>query len=264
MTGPPGLRAESAARAEKSAVTIRGPPAPDYHFIASPDSRVPGSCRGCIVGAGGYPTICVRVVCPAGVRIVKVVSTAPDYHFTASPDSGVIGSFRRRVSGAGSCPTIRAWIVLPSGVEIDIWIRRIVIATPHDHLTAGPCCRVIYSAIRSVSNTGGRPTIRARIVFPTGIQILIAITILEGSAPDDHVTASPDCCVICSDTGRIGHTGSRPTIRNGVVSPTGVQIVEVTIVEESAPDDHFAAAPDCGVIVSRVRRIGDAGSRPTV
>ena len=30
----------------------------------------------------------------------------------------------------------------------------------------------------------------------------------------------------------------------------------------STPDDHFAAGPDCGVIVSAFRRVGSAGGCP--
>jgi hypothetical protein len=49
-----------------------------------------------------------------------------------------MGSGSGRVGGAGDYPTIRARIVSPTGVEI----VGIAIATPDDHFTAGPYCRV--------------------------------------------------------------------------------------------------------------------------
>ena len=47
---------------------------------------------------------------------------------------------------------------------------------------------------------------------------------------------------------------------SGAVSPAGVQ----RAVAISAPDDHFAAGPDCRVIVSASGRVGGAGGCPTV
>ena len=64
------------------------------------------------------------------------------------------------------------------------------------------------------------------------------------SAPDDHFTAGPDCCVRDSANGRVGGAGGCPTIRAGIVSPAGV------IERTSTPDDHFTAGPDCRVTVS--------------
>ena len=46
-----------------------------------------------------------------------------------------------------------------------------------------------------------------------------------------------------------------------IVSPAGVRN---PVPDRSAPDDHFTASPDCGVSVSAGRRVGGAGSCPTV
>src|SRR5262245_45647810 len=80
--------------------------------------------------------------------------------------------------------------------------------------------------------------------------------------PYDHFTAGPDCRVIGPANGRVGSVGSSPTIRAGVVSPAGVEIIGTTI--PSAPDDHFTAAPHRGVQLSGRGRIGGAGARPTI
>ncbi len=66
----------------------------------------------------------------------------------------------------------------------------------------------------------------------------------EPSTPDDHFTAGPDCRVTVSGSGRVGRAGSSPTIRAGIVSPTGV---ERRAADRSAPDDHFTAGPHCRV-----------------
>ena len=44
------------------------------------------------------------------------------------------------------------------------------------------------------------------------------------SAPDDHFTASPDCRVNGSGSGRVGRAGGCPTIRAGIVSPASVEM----------------------------------------
>ena len=69
--------------------------APDDHFTAGPDCRVPASGRGRIGGAGGRPTIGAGIVSPAGVQCA-CHCTAPDDHFTAGPDCRV----RSRAAGA--------------------------------------------------------------------------------------------------------------------------------------------------------------------
>ena len=69
-------------------------------------------------------------------------------------------------------------------------------------------------------DAGGRPTIRAGIVSPAGVQIVAVIR----STPDDHFAAGPDCRVTESGRGRVGGAGGCPTIRAGIVSPAGVQI----------------------------------------
>ncbi len=64
-----------------------------------------------------------------------------------------------------------------------------------------------------------------------------------------------------SSGGRVGRAGGCPTVRVGIVSPAGVQTAEAV---KSAPDDHFAAGPDCGVTDSRRGRVGGAGGCPTI
>ena len=64
--------------------------------------------------------------------------------------------------------------------------------------------------------------------------------------------------MILSAIGRVGGAGGCPTVGGRVVSPTCVQIAA-----EPAPDDHFAAGPDCGTPAGRGRVVG-AGGCPTV
>ena len=48
-----------------------------------------------------------------------------------------------------------------------------------------------------------------------------------------------------STLGRIADAGGYPAIRSRIVSPAGVENVEVVI--KSAPDDHFIAGPERGM-----------------
>ena len=70
------------------------------------------------------------------------------------------------------------------------------------------------------------------------------------SAPDDHLTAGPNCRVYVSRSGRIGGAGGCPAISAGIVSPASVQRAAAI---RSAPDDHLTAGPNCRVGVSRQR-----------
>src|SRR6476660_627765 len=103
-----------------------------------------------------------------------------------------------------------------------------------------------YSSDRRISGVGGRPSIRAGIVFPAGVQI-VARTIERISTPNDHFTASPHRRVILSANGRVDRGGGRPAIRAGIISPAAIEIVAEVA---AAPDDHFTAGPHCRVTES--------------
>ena len=160
-----------------------------------------------------------------------------------------------RVGSAGGCPTVFAGIVSAAGAKI---IRE-VMSTPHDHLAAGPHCRVKFSASGRIGGAGSYPTICAGIVSAPGVQP-VTHTIIKISAPKDHFTAGPDYRVIDSRRRRVGGAGCCPTVCAGIVSPAGVQIAAVT----AAPHDHFTAGPDCRVKLSAVWRADNVRWSPCV
>src|SRR5206468_3671475 len=103
-------------------------------------------------------------------------------------------------------------------------------SAPDDHFTVDPHCRVLRSSSGCVGGAGGRPTIRARVVSPTGVQ--------AKSTPDDHFTASPHCRVIVSARGCVGGAGGSPTVRAGVISRACSKPISAV---RPTPDDHFTA-----------------------
>jgi len=104
-----------------------------------------------------------------------------------------------------------------------------------------------------------RRTWCSRAVSAASVQVVIAIK----SAPDDHFARGPNRRIIVSCSRCVSGAGGCPTIRAGIVSAASVQIAEAAI-RASAPDNHFAAGPHCGVKVSAIRRVDGAGPRPTV
>ena len=160
------------------------------------------------------------------------------------------------IAGAGGCPGIGAGIVSPAGVQG----ASLAITAPDNHLTAGPHCRVNVSLLRRIGDACRYPAIGAGIVSPAGVQIGAK---RGGSAPDDHFAAGPHCRVQASRSRRVGSAGGDPTISAGIISPAGVQIGE-TPIWASAPDDHFAPSPHCGVNVSVSRHVGGASGCPGV
>ena len=93
-------------------------------------------------------------------------------------------------------------------------------ATPDDHFTVGPDCRVIFSASGRVGRGGGCPGIRAGIVSSARIQRIRSIS----PAPDDHFTAGPYCRVLGSGR-RVAGASGRPTVGAGVVFPPVFKII---------------------------------------
>ena len=161
-------------------------------------------------------------------------------------------SGRRGVVATGGCPIIGADIVSAAGVQKNGIIQR---SAPDDHFAAGQHCGVTVSSPRHVSGASSVPTICAGSVYPTSIQSFND-AIIKSSAPDDHLAADPDRCVNSSAIGRVRGAGGCPTITDGIVSPTGIPVMIVRILEISAPDNHFAAGPHCGVISSGSWRVG--------
>src|SRR5439155_146070 len=119
-------------------------PTPDDHVASGPDCCVTRSGIRRVANASGCPRVRAGVVSATGIKkeIDSIPRSAPDDHFAARPDSGVRKPGARHVGSAGGCPTIRAEIVSPAGVQS--WTTEVG-ATPDNHFTAGPNCRVIYS-----------------------------------------------------------------------------------------------------------------------
>src|SRR5207245_2514554 len=84
---------------------------------------------------------------------------------------------------------------------------------------------------------------------------------LTSVPPDNHFTAAPDCRVKLSASRCAGSVRCCPTIRQGIVFPSGVPQAATVV---STPDDHINASPHCCVRASGLRRVGGAGGHPAV
>src|SRR5439155_20122547 len=103
--------------------------------------------------------------------------------------------------GASGPPTIGALIFSPAIVQ-----NQRIAATPNDHFTAAPYCRVTVSGLRRVSSASGCPTIRAGTISAAGVHIAALIAI-RCPTPDEHLTAGPHRRVLESPLGRVGGAG---------------------------------------------------------
>ena len=93
-----------------------------------------------------------------------------------------------------------------------------------------------------------------------------AIILVRKSTPHDHFSADPHGCVGIPFSGRIHGAGRCPTVRPGIISPAAIcrALEKYLASNRTSPDDHFTSTPDCRVTLSGRRRIGCAGSCPTV
>ena len=162
----------------------------------------------------------------------------------------------RRVSGAGGCPTTRAGSVSPAGVQTGQKVRR---ATPDNHFTASPDCRVTLAGKGRASGARGCPTIRAGIVFPADVREAARVK----TTPDDHFISGPDCRMKLAGRGRVSGAGGCPAICNRIVSPAGVK-THTRLGISSTPDDHFTAGPKRREQSSALRRVYRARCCPTI
>jgi len=248
-----GLRAVSPAGVQIAAPVVS---APDNHLAASPNSHVviPGNRR--VSETSTCPVVRGWIVSPARVQMAAVKS-APYDHLAACPHGGVRASCGEPV--ARGRPSVRIRIVSSAAVGI---IERLIDATPDNHFTAGPDCRVSNSAKRHIDKTSRHPTVVSGTISAASVQVGM-VRDRVSSTPDDHFAARPHCRVVPSCGRRARSRGSRPAVGARVVSPTSIKVA-ITTTSNSAPDNQLAARPDRRVIGSCGRCISGAGRCPTV
>ena len=167
------------------------------------------------------------IISAPGVQRAARAYSTPDDHFSAGPHCSITGSNSRRIGRAGGYPSIRTGIVSPTCTGAGrrwswswslagrhgglclislgiIAVAEVGISAPNNYFTAGPYCRVEFSWSRRIVCTDGLPIVRRWVVSPAGVQIAA-----KGvqSAPDDHLTASPDRRVTVAAGGRVGRAG---------------------------------------------------------
>src|SRR5437868_4567544 len=183
---------------------------------------------------------------------------SPHDHLYSGPDCGMLGSSSGSVDDACTRPTIRGGTVSAAGVERTLILT---VPAPHDHFIAGPNCCVVVSARRDINDTRRCPTVCIRIVPAAGVGV--ARRTNGSSAPDDHFTATPNCCVRRSTLRRVSRASSYPTIAGWIVSAASVQR-KPRAEGITSPDDHFGTSPHCRVIVSGGGRVDDASAHPAI
>jgi hypothetical protein len=116
-----------------------------------------------------------------------------------------VKSLASRVAGS-TAPVTSTWKITGGG-------------GPGINLSQGPLVITEQGAALGVGLGVGVPGWcgrRRRLRTVSGAGIATGLT-----APDDHVTATPDCSVVFSSRGRRVDAGGRPTIQRRVVSPAG-------------------------------------------
>jgi hypothetical protein len=148
---------------------------------------------------------------------------------------------RGSVDVADRNPGIRVGIVSPAVSQDGPALKT---STPNDHFNASPDGCGILSRTRSVCRGGCDPTIGTRIISTASLYVAAPLS----STPNDHLTPGPNCRVEGLPVGR--RSSGNPGVRARIISATAVLIGPSRALLEravAAPDDHFAASPNCGV-----------------
>src|SRR5580658_9468930 len=136
---------------------------------------------------------------PVGRRAQRLI-TAPDHEARACPYRTRTGPWSRRIHGRDVPPLIRRWIVPVS--EVAPWTVRgtttmvIVVASPHEHLGAGPHGgRPLKPRVRCRNRTPGLGRrVVGRPVRKRGTLVGAAARRIRkerGASPNDHLGAGP-------------------------------------------------------------------------
>src|SRR5439155_1217089 len=173
-----------------------------------------------------------------------------------SPDRRVQLSAAWRIGGTRTDPAIVAGIVSTASIEI----IKAVSASPDDHLTTTPYCRMRVSPRRRVSYAGGDPTVCAWIVSPTRVKLVV----IFDSTPDDNFTAGRDCGVRISTIRCVSRPCDCPAGRSRIISSAVVKRGRGAAAIFATPNNHYAPGPHCRMRVARRGRICGAGGYPAV
>jgi hypothetical protein len=245
------------------AVAAVGCSTPDDHLATGPDRLLTVSTGGRAGSSGRRPAIAVGSVSAASVK----EASAPDDHLVnrgICPNRGVI--FSRRGCTDGTCcnPCVRGRSVFSASVHAkeatDKLAAAVNLATPDNHLAAGPDGGISESPSGRVRRCRGSPAIGTRVVFPAGVEIKMIG--LVPPTPDDHFCAAPNRGVTKAGSRRVGGAGANPSVTGGIVLAAAVDNGAGAVV--AAPDNHFASGPDCTVIVAPDGCTGSSCCGPTV
>ena len=114
------------------------------------------------------------------------------------------------------------------------------------------------STSRRASGAGGCPTVRAGIIFPAGVKIDGLLLFL--SAPYDHFSAGPNCCV------DVARSGALVVLVAVQVSVLGLYLPPVlkTPLLPRPPQTIISPPVQTAVWRRALGRVGGAGGGPTV
>lgn len=115
----------------------------------------------------------------------------------------------RRTGGRRRGPGVRAGSISAAIVK-----EAAAASTPNDHLVTGPDSGVMGPRRRCVCRAGRTPAVPARIIFPTGLDIdERESVVIHRAAPNNHLSAGPNCGVIKSRSGNVRVADRCPTVR---------------------------------------------------
>ena len=127
-------------------------------------------------------------------------------------------------------------------------------SAPDDHFAARPDGRVIVPGSRCVSGSRGYPTIRAGIISPAGVKVLLPSS--------NHPKRSSHCQSRrpCESLGPWARLSELVAVQLSVLGGCISRWCSWSI----HPNNHFTAGPHGGVKVSAKGGVGDAGGCPGI
>src|SRR5579883_1660436 len=201
--------------------------------------------------------------------------STPDNHLAASPDRSMGGARCRRADFGHGNPGIALGIIASPIAKSGIAGEGNIDCAgtpPDDRLLASPNHGVLDAACWSAGAADCSPAIGCWIIEGAAIgqdKGLVVIRIKAGSpTPNQHLSASPNRCMIGSWNRRFVITDWGPGISAGIIagaiSSCDKAVVADVDVERTAPNDHRLAGPDCAMVAARSWGIGHTDWGPTI
>ena len=174
----------------------------------------------------------------------------PHNHPCPGPHRSMVATSLWRIERRYRGPGICVGIISCAGPQFGICSPQGRETTPYDHFCSRPNCRMAHSRCWLIDRRNRCPSICVWEISGTIVK-RHKVKCAAETAPNNHFTTCPDCCVLITRGWSSSQCCRRPGITGWVKLGTVILCHRIPIL--TSPDDHPDPGPDCRVVAPGFR-----------